>query len=524
MRAASSSADWESVAAAHDRLIDLARGHPLALALLAEAVGSGDGPIPERLADAPDLVEALCPLLIDEAPDDDHARGLATCAHAYRTTEDLLEHTVGVRAPLVWRWLLDRPFVRPSDRGLYPHDLVHEVFEAEFAQRAPNRYRELHQTIRRHVVAGLRDPATPDPDRLATELLFLHRHNPLAATFGQMRVEGAPAVVRGGVDDHLAVLRLIADHDGVATADLAARWLAARPQGLYVSRGDAGIVGFTFHLYVRDRGDIVEGDALTNALFDHVEAHAPLRCGERLQIGRFLGAPAGYQRAPAAVMAASVSSLIEWTSQPAAWSFACVTDAEFWRDFFGYLSLAEVCTVSCCGQAVTAFGWDRRRLPIDGFLELTGRRELTGDGGPPPTDLVRPEPLSREAFAAAVRAALRDLQRPDHLARSPLVDTVLADADGMAGGGRVDSLRATIRWAIAEMGHDVRDELGSRVLDRTYLRGAPSQEAAAEVLDLAFSTYRRHLSRATDRLIDLLWAIEIGEVIPFAASRGLSSI
>ncbi len=32
--------------AAHDRLIDLARGHPLALALLAEAVGSGDGPIP----------------------------------------------------------------------------------------------------------------------------------------------------------------------------------------------------------------------------------------------------------------------------------------------------------------------------------------------------------------------------------------------------------------------------------------------------------------------------------------------
>jgi hypothetical protein len=50
------------------------------------------------------------------------------------------------------------------------------------------------------------------------------------------------------------------------------------------------------------------------------------------------------------------------------------------------------------------------------------------------------------------------------------------------------------------------------VLDRTYLRAAPSQEAAAEVLDLPFSTYRRRLGRATERLTDLLWAVEIGQV------------
>ena len=51
-----------------------------------------------------------------------------------------------------------------------------------------------------------------------------------------------------------------------------------------------------------------------------------------------------------------------------------------------------------------------------------------------------------------------------------------------------------------------------RVLDRTFVRAAPTQEAAAEVLDLPFSTYRRHLAKAVEQLTDLLWAVEIGQV------------
>jgi DNA-directed RNA polymerase specialized sigma24 family protein len=49
------------------------------------------------------------------------------------------------------------------------------------------------------------------------------------------------------------------------------------------------------------------------------------------------------------------------------------------------------------------------------------------------------------------------------------------------------------------------------VLERTFVAGAPSQEAAADVLDLPFSTYRRHLARAVDRLVEVLWGIELGE-------------
>ena len=44
------------------------------------------------------------------------------------------------------------------------------------------------------------------------------------------------------------------------------------------------------------------------------------------------------------------------------------------------------------------------------------------------------------------------------------------------------------------------------------MHAAPSQEAAAEVLDLPFSTYRRHLAKAVDELTDVLWSVEIGEL------------
>ena len=98
-----------------ERLATLGRGHPLTLALLAEA--SSGGSAPARLDELPHLVAELCRVLVRDVPDADHRTGLGTCAHAYRTTEDLLAVTVGPRAPDVWRWLESRPFVGQSGDG-----------------------------------------------------------------------------------------------------------------------------------------------------------------------------------------------------------------------------------------------------------------------------------------------------------------------------------------------------------------------------------------------------------------------
>jgi hypothetical protein len=44
-----------------------------------------------------------------------------------------------------------------------------------------------------------------------------------------------------------------------------------------------------------------------------------------------------------------------------------------------------------------------------------------------------------------------------------------------------------------------------RALHHTYLRSAATQQAAADLLDLPMSTFRRHLAEGVARLTDLLW-------------------
>ena len=56
---------------------------------------------------------------------------------------------------------------------------------------------------------------------------------------------------------------------------------------------------------------------------------------------------------------------------------------------------------------------------------------------------------------------------------------------------------------------DPRDDRPFRAVDRTFLRPAATQERAAEVLGLPFTTYRRQLARGVDRIIDWLWAREV---------------
>jgi hypothetical protein len=198
------------------------------------------------------------------------------------------------------------------------------------------------------------------------------------------------------------------------------------------------------------------------------------------------------------VLVGSVTSIIEWLTKQDAWRMVTAPDEPFWRPFMEYLGLT---LLGHAGDA-TVYGWDRRRLSLLDFMRLTAGRELTGETGPPPPEMLKPPPLSQPAFADAVRAALRDLHRPDRLGASPLAGSTL-------GSGVREHLLA----AIARVGEEPKGAPLHRVLDRTFLRPAPSQEAAAEVLGLPFSTYRRHLGRAVERVVELLWAVETGQEV-----------
>jgi hypothetical protein len=116
--------------------------------------------------------------------------------------------------------------------------------------------------------------------------------------------------------------------------------------------------------------------------------------------------------------------------------------------------------------------------------------------------------LSRVEFAHAVKRALRDLHHPDALARNPLSAGRLV-LDHPTATSPTEILGDALRAAIESLGGHPRDLRLQRVLDRTFVRPAATQEMAAELLDLPMSTYRRHLVQGTERVIDWMWQREV---------------
>ncbi|GIM91171.1 AAA family ATPase [Paractinoplanes toevensis] len=468
-------------------LVELGRGHPLAMALLADAATAGT--VPRTLADVPDLITALLECLVREPPTEAHALGLATCAKAWLTTEDLLRDTVGPAAPEVWTWLCRRPFVMAGDRGLRPHELARDVLDASFERRTPESYRDLHRVVHDHVVAGIRAAAGPDRPMHAQHLLYLHRRSPLSAMFFSLRARGPVALVPGTPADHPAVLAAVERCQGPAQAGLARDWLAEQPAGLSVIRGDDGLRAFVHYLQLPGGIALQERDEVTRAALRHVERAGPLRPGESIDLARFLSGVKDEESGPYAVLAGATSSILEWIGRQSAWSFVVTTEPAFWAPMFDYLAFATCFEIDVAGVRHVGFGMDWRRLPVDVWLDLMNEREHSGGHGPPPAGLLRPPAPSRAEFERSVRQGLRDLRRP-----------------GRQAGLSVAAVEAALTVIAAEP----RGEALCAVLNRTYLRPAASQEAAAEVLGLPFSTYRRRLAKAVDRLVELLWAAEVG--------------
>jgi hypothetical protein len=187
-----------------------------------------------------------------------------------------------------------------------------------------------------------------------------------------------------------------------------------------------------------------------------------------------------------------------------------MADGDRWTPMFTFIDQIRTpeADVEVGGRSYAAFTHDWRVLPAVPWLEMMEQRELAEELTL--EDLrpaVPPLALSQPDFAEAVKQALRCCGRADELGRNALVRSRLVHPDGSA-----EALRRVLMEAVAGLGEDPRDRHLGRVLEVTYVKGAGTQEAAANRLGLPFSTYRRHLAKGIEELTDLLWAVEIGEV------------
>jgi hypothetical protein len=80
-------------------------------------------------------------------------------------------------------------------------------------------------------------------------------------------------------------------------------------------------------------------------------------------------------------------------------------------------------------------------------------------------------------------------------------------------GASPAALQALLREAAASLTGNPKDEKLYRAIYHTYLEPAPTQERAAELLDLPFNTYRYHLANGLKRLTEWLWQRELHDVV-----------
>jgi hypothetical protein len=516
--------------AQHPAVLAFTHGHPLALALVADlpAAGGEEAFRPEQAAD---VVRVLLERFVRQVPSDAHRRALEVCARTRVTTQSLLADVLGAAgAPAQFGWLRGLSFVEQGPEGLFPHDLAREVLDADLRWRDPEGFRDLHGRVLRSLVRRVQARTGRDQQRAYFDLVYLSRHNPLMRPYYDWEAMGTTPAEPATPEDVPAILAMVGRHEGEASARIAAHWLGRQPHAFHALRGAGGqLAGFVAALLLEetDEADPADGgaDPAVEAACRFVRRNGPLRPGERLMYHRFLMGREGYQDLATITMAAAVASGRWLTTPGLAWSCVALADPDSREEHFVAVGFgrAPEADFEVGGRRYGVFVHDWRVEPPLAWIERKGRLDPAVEPAPEPPGSRSRGPLvvlSQPDFAAAVRRALRDFTRPIALATNPLLRSRVAagEASGSSDGEPAPAtLQALLRAGAETLRGNPRDEKLYRALQRTYFEPAATQERAAEVLGLPFSTYRYHLAGGVARVTEWMWRRELHG--PRAASR-----
>jgi hypothetical protein len=489
-------------------VLEFTHGHPLALSLVADLLDQNQAAIDPQTER--DVVGVLLEKFLETVPSAQHRHALEICAHARVTTESLLANLLGeAEAPTLFAWLSTLSFIEQGREGLFPHDLAREVLDADFRWRNPQAYRTLHLQIQNYFWQR----QLQSDWQAHLEALYLQRHHPLMKAFFDWHTYGQMYVEPAAPPDYPLILAMVRQHEGEASARIAAYWLDRQPSAFLAFRRAPGTLsGFVAHLQLAEltAADRAADPAIP-AVHRYTGAHGPLRPGDVVQITRFWMGGDAYQSPDMQTLVALTATVI-WHGQPRpAWTVGFVADPDFWQPMFTFYNLwrAPEADFALGERQFAAFAHDWRVEPVEVWAQLIHHRIL--DSEPKPETLAPPPPLlalSQPEFAGAVRQALRDYTRPDLLAANPLLRSRLV-TQNTAGQATTADLQSVLRETAKSLQANPKDLKLYRALWHTYFNPAPTQETAAERLDLPFSTYRYHLGKAIERLTHQLWQREL---------------
>ncbi len=503
-------------------VLNFTHGHPLALSLVAD-VFAQRGNVGAWLQESPDVVKTLIERFVQQVPGPAHRAALEACALVRVMTEPLLNEMLELPATpagpdegtrQLFEWLRGLSFIEFGPEGLFPHDLAREALTADLHWRNPDWYMELHHRSRRYYTGQIEKTSGHTQQRSLMDLVFLHRENPVIRSFFEFQAGSAlPESMKPGEAALLGPL--VEKYEGAKSAGLAALWFEKQPQGVTVWRNpDGQVAGFLAAVALHETDAATRtADPAIRAAHEYLEQNVHLRSGETALFFRFWMAADSYQAVSPVQSLIFLAVVKHYLSTPRlAYTFFPCAEADFWAPMLAYANLSRLSEADfqVDGRHYGVYGHDwRAEPPVSWLAALAGKEVGIASEAASP---VRAEPLivlSEADFREALRQALQDFSRPDHLKSNPLLRSkMLAEIRG--DQEPVEILRGLLRETVDDLRANPRDEKLFRALERTYIKPAPTQEAAAELLDLPFSTYRRHLTAGVQRLTGILWEREIG--------------
>ena len=508
-------------------ILEFTHGHPLALSLVAELF-TQRGHVGLHPEESPDVIKTLMERFVQQVPGPAHRAALEASALVRVTTETLLGELLamptsgtaseGVHA--LFEWLRELSFIESSVEGIFPHDLARETLAADLRWRNPDWYVELHNRARKYYTERLSLTSGLTQQQLMLDTVFLHRENSVIRSFFDWQTTGSMIPYMMEESDIPLLEKMVIDHEGEASAEIAFHWFKKYPQYVTVWRDvDGQPLGFISSLPLHamsQEDENLDLDPAVKSTRQYLANNAPLRSNEIATLFRFWMDRDTYQGVSPTQSLIFIQVAKHYLTTPGlAFTFFPCAEPDFWTAILSYAELTRLpdADFEVGGIHYGIYGHDWRVMSPAVWIGLLAQKEIGGTGQAtlPPT-VEQPIFLSRDDFSNAVKQALHDFTRPAALSGNPLLRSrLVSDAAIKGSGERNEILKSKIKEVAELLRIHPRDEKLFRALDHTYFHPAPTQEAAAEQLGLPFSTYRRHLTSGIQRLTELLWQQELGE-------------
>lgn len=494
------------------RIVNYTHGNPLALSIVTDMFEQRKNSRFDPL-DSPDIMKTLLEQFVQEVPSPAHKAALELCSLVNLTTEKLIEEVIGAQmASELFNWLTTLTFIEKGLGGLYPHDMVRDAIAAEMHWRNPDWYRHLHIKTQQFYIARLLKQTGEKQREILFSLIFLHRMNPAVKPFFEFQETGSSWQDKMKGDDAKYLITMIKKYEGNKAAELFSEWLDHKAAEIWVFRdAEKTPAGFVLKINI-EKINTKTHDPFINALL-------PYKKDWKIQEGELMTAfhswmSRDHYQNVSAVQSAIFLRIVQWYfKEGLAISMLRCVNPEFWNQVLSYADLHPLPQLDHELNEQN-YGWYmhdwRLRRPLD-WLELMGKREINEEETSIPLSPLPESGLTEQKFTDAVYEALKQLNNPKKMIGNALLKShfvQLANEHEPTEINLALTLADKLNKAITSLENSPKDEALHRVLHRTFINPVGSQEQTADFLYMSFSTYRRQVKKAVERIADILWLQE----------------